>query len=228
MKRLAAITFCAATAFAGTASIVASFKSPCSASVFGIDYYDNYLYHADNGIYIYKTDTIGSLVETLRMPIVSTDIDRIDSGFWTCNYNGYIYELSTTGSIRRYFSAPSRRGYGITYDGYYLWYSDSIYIYKLTTMGIVLKSFKPPAADIAGVCSDMPYLWLAGYSTYNIYQLTQSGSIADSFLIKQKAMGITWDTSYVWYAGEEWVYKMKANFTSIAPASLGRVKALYR
>jgi len=228
MKRLAAITLCAATAFAGTASIVASWPSPCSAQVYGIDYYGNYLYHADNGVYIYKTDTTGSLVDRLRMPIVSTDIDRIDSGFWTCNYSGYIYHLTTTGSIFKYFPAPSKRGYGITYDGYYLWYSDGIYIYKLTNTGSVIKSFKPLTADVAGVCSNLPYLWLAGYSAYNVYQLTQNGSIADSFAINQKAMGIAWDDSYVWYAGEEWVYKMKPNFTSIAPASLGRVKALYR
>ncbi|NIT36276.1 MAG: hypothetical protein GTN49_07225 [candidate division Zixibacteria bacterium] len=36
---------------------------------------------------------------------------------------------------------------------------------------------------------------------------------------------------YVWYTAgrtDAWIYKARVSFTRVAPASLGRVKALYR
>ena len=229
MKRLAAITLCAATAFAGTASIVTSFISPCNpGDVYGIDYYDGSLYHAGGATsgYIYRTTTDGSTISSFKHR--ASGIDRTWSEFWTSFYSArLIYRLSTTGTVIRTIEAPGL-GPGVAYGEGFLWYSTGSEIYKLLVDGSIVESFKTPKVGATGVCWDDPNLWLAVYPAGTIYKITQTGSIIGSTQTKGNPYGVSWDGSYLWYTAIGWVYKAKVNFTSIAPASLGRVKALYR
>jgi len=224
---LAAI-LCAAAGYGGTASIVASFRSPC-ARVCGIDYHGGYLYHGDGQNYIYRTTTTGSLLNSLNVGNASWGIDRTDDEFWTCNIAGFIFRLSKTGSVIRSFEGPSYPGYGITNGEGFLWYSTATYTYKMNITASLISSFRLPASRHRGLCWDEPYLWTADNGTRRIFQITQTGSVVDSFSINENPYGVTKDGSYLWYsASNNWVYKTKLCYTAVEPASLGRVKAVYR
>jgi len=233
MKRLAAITLCAATAFGGTASIVASFRSPCNpGNIYGIDYYDGSLYHADGikGGYIYQTDTVGLIKARIRNATGARGIDRTPSEFWTCNYDAWVYRLSTAGNILTSFKAWEP-GYGVALGEDCLWYTQGPVVYKVTLTGSLQRWFKAPSTSAAGIYWAASYLWIADSINYYIYCVAESGKTIDSFRALARPYGVTWDGSYIWYTTMTtpyWVYKAKVNFTSIAPASLGRVKALYR
>jgi len=222
---------CAAAAYGGTASIVSSFRSPSSAA-YGIDYYDGYLYHADRAVpYIYQTTMTGSLVKSIRVsaPYNPAGIDRTQDGFWTCSYNPpWVYRLSTTGAVLNSFPAWER-GWGITFGEDSLWYTQLFYIFKVTTGGSIMRSFVITGINPAGICWDNPYLWIAGYSTHQIYKITQTGSIVDSANVKGgPTYGITCDDPYLWYTANYYVYQIRFSPTAVAPASLGKVKAIYR
>ena len=227
MKRLILLALCAGTAFAGTASIVASFQGP-GAYTYGIDYHASYIYIGDGHNYIYQTTTTGSLVNSLYVGNASWGIDRIDSGFWCCNLGGYIFRLTTSGSILRSFEGPASPSNGITYGGDFLWLSvNRSILYKLTTTGSVVNTFYLPAPrTYTGLCWDAPYLWIASYRW--ISQITQLGSVVESFPVTGQLWSVSSDGSYLWYSTNNWVYQVKVNFAAVVPASLGRVKALFR
>ena len=230
MKKLwlAVITICAGTAFAGTASIVSSFRSPCSTYAWGIDYHGGYVYHGDGHNYIYRTTTTGSRLDSLSVGNASAGIDRTDLEFWTCNRGGWIFRLSTEGSTIRSFEKPVD-SYGITYGEGFLWYSSKSYVYKLTVNGSGVSSFRLPTASHRGICWDAPYLWTASNGSQMIYRITQTGSVVDSISIApNNPWGVTWDGSYLWYTANYYVYQVSISHTPVAPASLGKVKAIYR
>jgi hypothetical protein len=234
MKRgiIIAGTLLAGFAFAGTGSIVASFRSPCSY-VYGIDYYGGYLYHTDGNIdgWIYKTTTTGALVESIKNITAARGIDRTQTEFWTCSYiPPRVYRLSTTGSILNSFPIEGT-GYGITFGEEVLWYTQGTFVFKVTTNGSIMRSFAAPGLSVTGIFWDDPNLWLVNSNLRTFFLVNQNGSILDSVgAPKGRPYGITWDDSYLWYSTEDnrYVYKMKVSLTAIAPASLGKVKALYR
>jgi hypothetical protein len=236
MKRVLIIAVVAAvvSAFGGTASIVASFTSPCSSYAWGIDYHGGYVYHGDGHNYIYRTTTTGSLLDSLDVGNASAGIDRTDFEFWCCNLGGFIFRLSTTGSVIRSFEGPAYEAYGITHGEGFLWCSDALYLYKLTVNGSLIGSFRLPATSHRGLCWAAPYLWTASNARRMIYQTTQSGIVVDSFgtVPGYTPHGVTWDGSYLWYTASSgvllYVYKARLCFTAVTPASLGRVKALFR
>jgi len=223
---------CAVAGYGGTASIVASFRSPCSVA-YGIDYYDGYLYHAGLGTpsQIYKTDRFGSIKEILPNPD-ATGIDRTPTHFWVCA-RSRIYLLETNGEIVRYFNGPGSVPRGIAYGGGFLWHSNGYYVYKLRTAdGAIINSFGAPApcAAVAGVFWEAGQLWLAGWACNLIFKTTETGSVIESFSLGsiKRPYGITREGEYVWITAEEYVYKMKISPTAVEPASLGKVKALWR
>ena len=211
--------------YAGTASIVSSFRSPCRNAA-GIDYHGGYIYHGDGRDYIYRTTTAGSVLDSYVVGGASSGIDRTDLEFWTCNRGGIIFRLSTSGSIIRTIEVPVY-GYGITYGEGFLWYPDiSRHIYKLTVNGSIVNSFLIPSVA-QDVYWDAPYLWVNCQT--KIYLITQTGFVLDSFPTVSTAYGVTRDGSYLWYSTtDNWVYKTQLNFTPVAPASLGQIKTLYR
>ena len=228
MKWLAAITLCAATAFAGTASIVASWPSPCSSSAYGIDYYGGYLYHADSPAYkIYKTNTAGSILETIPTTIRPFGIDRTQIEFWTDDGAAMIYRLETTGTFIRSFKGPGIISGGVAFGEGFIWYTSGPVVFKLTPNGTVVKSFELPGG-LHGINWYASNLWIADWSKGKIYQTTEAGRIIESITPVGRPYGVTWDGSYLWYTANRYVYQAHISPTSIAPASLGRVKALYR
>jgi len=241
------ITVLASAAAATGGSIIRSFESPCNDCTDGIDYRGGYVYHANfNGpCEVLKTTTAGSLVASLKDPPYAVGIDFTGVVYWAYTFwpsvpRDRIYRLNRDGSVVASFAAPSH-GYGVTYDGEYLWYSTAgshywNYVYELTTTGSVVSSFQAPYGK-GYLNKDIDwgggYLWLAQSSSAGglIYQMTTTGSVVYSiFLQGRQPTGVAWDGKHVWFAdgGNDWVYQMRWSGIDVAPASVGRVKALFR
>ncbi len=230
MKRGLIMVLLAGTAFAGTASIITSFRSPCR-NVRGIDYHGGYLYHAAVSENIVVTTTTGSVVQTIRALYTGTGLDRTNIEFWTAT--GYlINRLSTNGSLLRSFMGPVRVR-GITFGEGFLWLTgNDTRIYKITVNGSVVNSFTLPRCNSYGICYRNRELWLAERSEGSIFQVTVGGSFIESYPLPQYPWGVTCEGQYIWYSSfmNGWVYKMLPipYGTAVTPASLGKVKALYR
>lgn len=248
--RISIVVFIMAAAAAtatSRGSIIRSFETPCNDRTDGIDYYDGFIYHANyNGpCDLLKTDKKGSILSSLNEPAGATDVDYTGSAYWVYAYRSQlphdrIFRLNAGGSVVASFPAPSY-GQGLAYAGDYLWYSTAgnhywNYVYKLTTGASVVSSFQAPHGKgllNKGLDWDGQYLWLAqaGVGGGNILRMTTSGSIVSSlYLPVYKPTGVAWDGSCVWMADDvsEWVYQLTWTEVAVEPASLGRVKALYR
>ncbi len=250
-KKCFPIAFLIAVLASGAAatggSIIRSFESPCNDRTDGIDYRGGYLYHANfNGpCEVLKTNVAGSVVSSLKEPAYAVGVDFTGTVYWAYTFwpqvpRDRIYRVNEAGSITASFAAPSN-GYGVTYDGESLWYSTAgnhnwNYVYRLTKQGSVVSSFQAPHGSgflNRDVDWGGSYLWLAQSSSAGgfIYQMTTAGSVVFSiFMQGRRPTGVAWDGKHVWFAdgGNDWVYQMKWSGVDVAPASIGKVKALFR
>jgi hypothetical protein len=232
----------ATSVFAGTLSVVSSFVSQKTWRK-GLEYAGGYLYttsnYSDNTIHVYTTT--GSLVRTIPTPAgaMGVEVTHAPSGYLWLNtyspYNGYRMVLSN-GSVVTSFTGPTY-GYGISSNGTYLYWSDARTrgLYTLTTTGSIVRSFTQPGTFPGGCDYVAPgYLWLTNWSgSPFLYYVTTLGSVVDSFSTPGVARpsGVTWDGNYVWYHDYDspnLCIRARANFTSVAPASVGKVKAIFR
>ncbi len=102
---------------------------------------------------------------------------------------------------------------------------------KYTTAGTLVATF--PMA--VGVGSDMGYykrqLWYYGGGGL-VYGVTLNGSVVASFAAPGgSCAGTAFDGEYLWTVDKnrpQYVYKVDIDVVDVAPASVGRVKALYR
>ena len=219
---------CSTAAFAGTASIVSSFKSPSSYPA-GIAYYYGYLYHTRSGQAIYETTTAGSITNSIPCIRVGYALDRTVLEFWSVS-GSIINRISTGGSLLRSFYGPVTNR-DIAYGGGFLWVTASTtYIYKLTVNGSAVNRWLFSGCNPTGICYDDGALWLAERSRGEIWNVTTAGSIIGSYDIPQTPWGVATDGEYIWYSvyADGYVYKMLPLTTGIAPASLGKVKVVYR
>ena len=240
IKAIAAVLLVVAiTADAGEMSIVASWRSPSNATM-GIDYYGGYLYHATPGQDIINiTTTSGSFVASLPDPSRAYDIDRTAIEFWTANGTGSgITRLSTVGSYIRGVATPGSLGRGVTYGEGCLWYATYItapVVYRLTANGSIMASFRLPGRSPGGLFWDASTLWYADAANPPpnglIYHVTTTGSVIDSIAVPStQPAGVTWQGQYLWYTDYKthYVYQVRYSPVAVSPASLGRVKAMYR
>ncbi len=229
--------------FAGTLNVVSSFLSRKYWRK-GLEYAGGYLYttsnYTDNTIHVYST--AGSLVRTIRTLASSmgVEVSNAPKGhIWVCTYSSLVVLMTTTGSVVTSFSGPAA-GYGITSGGGYLYFSSARsgnYVWQLTTAGSIVRSFRGPGSFNGGLDWVNGYLWLADWPAAGgrLYYMTTTGSVIDSFPTPgaQRPAGCTWDGNYVWYhhytmAETGWCFRAKAIFSSVAPASLGKIKSIYR
>lgn len=156
----------------------------------------------------------------------------------------------STGSIMSSFvvPAPFTVARGLTFAGGYLYISDKNQsrILKTTRTGSVVASINPGVVAIGGLAWDGdtaggPFLFACETdAAHTIHRINPStGSVLDSFegpIFTGNITGLAWDGTYLWacqnYSSEKGMYAFQ--FVAydpnpgVAPASIGRIKALYR
>ncbi|MGD8719015.1 MAG: hypothetical protein PVH29_09360 [Candidatus Zixiibacteriota bacterium] len=228
-------------------SFVSSFESPCNDRVDGIGYHDGLLYHANyNGpAEVIVTRTGGAVVSSLPDPRYAVDVDYTGSAYWVYSrwsqvpFNR-IVQMNGAGSVVETFAAPTN-GEGITYGGGYLWYSTGgnhnwNYVYQLDASASVVSSFQAPHGlgyTNRGIDWDGEALFVVqdGASGGYVYRMTTTGSVLNSHFIEFGGpTGVAWDGRYLWLSDKntEWVYRMTWTDVAVEPASLGKVRALFR
>ncbi len=174
--------------------------------------------------------------------------------YMTSMWSGVYWVDPTTGSIIGSFDDPPGAGplWGIEYNDYYagrpIWVGDYHKVFNLNTLGSVIKSFdlstwpyRPRAYAFDSDTSGGPYIFVGAVrpGVYPwLYAVNPADfSIVSSFvspLFPSSLADITWDGQYLW--GLEncettvgWVKRFVAySSPAVAPASLGKIKALYR
>jgi len=222
-------------------SIISSWPSPAQRP-FGVTYDGSYVWVAcdeEGKEFMFKCDPAsGSVVSSFK---VNT------SGLMSCAYDGtylwvdaldstlnyYLYQMTDTGSILASWKSPLARTVGVGWDGTYLWLSSYFRVLGwATTAGSLVGSFATNWVP-TGVAFDGHYLWAAEYNQPTIYRLTTVGSLVASYSFPAgEPWGLGFDGKYLWVTnkgGTGDVYKAAfGGYPAVAPASLGRVRALYR
>jgi hypothetical protein len=238
--------FGATTAY-GWGSVISSFPSPRGSEMpNGIGFMGGYLWLATNQPdRIWRLTTTGSVVASFPSPATSTvglDVGRVGGVdyCWVVGQDPHlIYRLrADNGSVVGSFPAVG------TYPGdvalravdflYYMHYgSPGPRLYRLhATTGSAYASYAL-AFSAAGMDYDAAgYLWMTG-NDYRIRKCTLAGSTLNYMASPaQGPTGCGYDGTYVWVGttwGQDYVWQLETvGGSAAAPASLGRVRAVFR
>jgi len=158
----------------------------------------------------------------------------------------YVYRLNYKGEILGKFAVnlpnPSPYLSSVVFDGTYYWVTypdyDGSVVYKLNNRGTALSSFILDRAGAAnGICKQGDFLWFTLDSPSEMFfgacKARPNGSIVASFdntRFEDYMYDCTFDGEYLWLVAEtRMVYCIDvSNAPAVAPASVGRIKALYR
>ena len=257
MRKTAAITvFTLALPLAAGAvlgDVLASWETPRPGSGFNGIVYDGenmWVKHTNSYEgYVFKCTTVGSVVTEIPFPYPAPSFYSFGLTFdgeylWTIYH---YWRMTSFDDFRKYTTTGSYAGgFGlhfwyppyckaVTWDGKNLYTGESppvpYRIGKYTTAGTLVATF--PLAVGGG--SDWAYykrqLWSYGRGGL-VYGVTLNGSVVASFAAPGGSCeGTAFDGEYLWTIDEnnpQYVYKVDIDVVGEAPASLGRVKALYR
>ncbi len=166
------------------------------------------------------------------------------------NYsNRYVAKITTAGKfIGSWGWSGGATRYGLCINGdktransatrIYQSYLTGIW-WQSTTNGSLISSFVSPFTNYAyDLAWDYVHnlIWYANYSNYWVFGMTPAGSIRESWRLKS---GVTAPYGIAFFGGrlyvstsagspDEYIWVYDCLYTNVAPASLGRVKALYR
>jgi len=243
-----AALFCmwASGAFADFGSVVSSFAVKAECIPVALAYNGAYVVSSDPASFSDGYWKVWSEEGSILSSFLPPKSEKVHDGaaydgtyYWGSSYlMASVYHLTTTGSVISTFPQPYT--YGLTWDGQYLWTSDCVSsgqtIRCHTTAGSLVSSFGVPP-QITFACDlgwDGAYLWCPNMRGY-IYRLTTTGSVVASFAPPgRRSAGCTFDGTYLRLSGYTdpgpwYVYKIDIGpAPAVAPASLGRVKALFR
>jgi DNA-binding beta-propeller fold protein YncE len=237
-------------------SFVATYSvGPTTWYAYSVEYDGTYVWTAVLYHLVKRTYPAGSILGTFRMDPYSPYGMAYD-GRYIYSTNAattrYVYKVDpATGSTVTSFGYPSgaTRGAGLAYDGSRLYFScyDTSRVWRLTTTGSVLATLPTAITKPWGLAYDDktpggPFLWLADHPfgsgpQSKIYKLTTAGSIIDSAnwpVAGVGACGLAFDGTYLWGINNVFPQPnlaLRMLFVSdigVAPASVGRIKALYR
>jgi hypothetical protein len=192
-----------------------------------------------------RFSTSGSLLGSFSVPVpsgargITYDGSSLTTIYISNRINGYIYKFTTAGSLTGSFRCPAGAPYGLGFTeiynphgrGLFAACRDAGYIARLdTTTGSLLSTFAGPAAAVityddffAGVRSNTRLYW----DYYGSWQILDTLPANVSGI----AAGVMWPIDQTVYlfvlCANEYVYYY-FGWTAVAPASLGRVKALFR
>jgi hypothetical protein len=239
----------AGAANAALGDIISSFLLPEPVMAHAVAWNGQYLavtnYHYSSDRMWCHYTTAGSLVGSFDPPRGPYSPVQYGAEFDGTYYWGsdlfqqkYVYRFTTQGSTVSSFPAPDPSG--IAWDGSHLWIM-SLYggtVRQYTTEGSVVKSFNVAPINAGyDMCWDGTYLWCANRPTsggpYYVFSFTTDGSVVASFASPGNfTTGCGCDGRYLWLSDNvapKRVYQVDAGLThDVAPASVGKIKALYR
>jgi len=240
------------SAGAGWGSFVSSFKSPGPYPA-GVSYRPGYLYIStmEPGV-VWRTTTTGSIISYHPTELASQSGITVGamSGqiyYWVANNAPtYVYRfVDNSSTVAGSFPAPGRevnwRGLTFVDTGHMYYteqYGQGLYLLHPITGSIYSSyklAFKPN--DLAYDSSGRGYLWVTSSGDRAVYKCTLTGSPVASFSAAayEYPQGCGFDGNYLWVGcgnpmeGRNYIVQFDVRSDpAVAPASLGRVKALYR
>jgi len=229
----------AAAAWGAFGDILQSFPAPNSYPL-ALAYENGYLWvYCNTSPYnFYRVNpSNGSVVASFVSPGGSVGRGAAWDGTYLYTGNSttdYIFRMSTTGSVYGSFGVSNFYG-GLTWDHTYLWYTGTSpnYFYRMTTAGSVNSSFSATFYPF-DPGSDGTYIYCGTYTpSQQIYKLTTAGSIVESHAPPANyPWGCTHDGTDLWFGtttGTNYIWRVDDGVLSnVAPASLGKVKALFK
>jgi hypothetical protein len=224
----------------------------------GICYGDGYIWINQQSFFTKRIPNTGSVVDAICFSGSGRGDIAFESKtkylYCACFEEGVYVRHSFSGSTVRTLPLPlgATRPSTIEFDdgapGKPVWLGDAFTwrLWNLTNSGSFVKSFKIPFGPVFGLAYDRetpggPFLFAGTRTTPpTIYALVPStGSIIYSFrapVSDESLHGLAWDGECLWalehgnLAGNlGWVFRFVAHRTpAVAPASVGRIKGLYR
>lgn len=243
---LAALTFGTST-FAGFGQVVASFPAP-AANPSGLAWAkgDLYCFCETSPYLIWKVNpNNGKVLGSFKF--VKAGADTVGLGhdgkyFWAGNgATDRVYRFAWGGSVASSFKAGWNVGWGFAWSGFHLWGTERSgeppYSYfQMRIDGKVLRSYSD-YYEIYDPAWDGRLLWFPEYDDFEkkfrVIAVDVSNGIAvASFNAPAEGVrGSTYDGSYLWVgtaAGNGRLWKVDVGGVGVAPASLGRVKVLFK
>jgi hypothetical protein len=246
-----ALVVCAmATSALGWGSLISSFHAPAGGTYpNGVGYRANYLYvNTNTPDRCYRTTFTGSVVRSHTSPTTGTmgsaaGVIGSTGYYWVVSYSPrLIYQVGfNSGSVYRSFTAPGSYPYGAAFrqvgSTYYLYYTDQSgrRLYRMNaTTGSVYASY-----SLGYACNDLGfgdgYLWIVDSTNRRLRKCSLTGSTYDYFSLS--AYGYPAGCAYDEGRNQVWVginaplhsvLRFTAHSgTSVTPASIGKIKAMY-
>jgi hypothetical protein len=230
----------AAPVYAGFGEIVSSF--PCEGNItqLGAAWNGSQVVMTNNhyaGGYHWRIYSVaGSWLSSFPSPVTTAQYGCAYLGrgryFGGSQSTDTIYLFETTGSVVSSFAATNP--YGITWDGTYLWWLGADDVFRqCTSSGSVIRTFTAsPISNGRDLGWDGRYLWCPDSTLDHVYRLTTAGSIVASFRAPGgSTYGCAYDGKYLWVTDivtPRYAYRIDIGYTSVAPASFGKIKATFR
>lgn len=244
---IAAVTISAAPALGGVGDVLASFPSPAQRPT-TMTWADGNLYvFCDAPPYnIWKVKpSNGSVLGSFRFARGAGDTAGIAHDgkyFWVANgAENVIYSVKWGGGVVSSFKATWNVGEGLACSDFHIWGTEeggewNFKLYQMRRDGRVLRSYSLYYQMFDPVW-DGQYIWVPDYD--NIVKLYRiacmdivEGSVVTTFRTPaDEARGMAFDGTYLWLstmADNGRIWKIDRGHVAVQPASLGRVKALYR
>ncbi len=250
------ITTLAALGYAGMGDVITSWQAPGPYyRVNGIAFEGEYIW-LNNGAGeskgVFKCTTAGSVIKEMGFPYhgwgPAFALTFDGTYLWTIFhqpvgtiiYDCYV-KYTTTGSFAGDFVTHNQIYYypsiAVSWDGQYLWTDETrkgseIRAGKYTTTGTLVGTFAVGSVWGTDAAYYNNQLWTGGPNNY-VYGMNIGAS---TFVASFAAPGgscraVGFDGDYLWTADRnrpQHIYKVDIDVVDVAPASVGRVKALYR
>lgn len=220
----------------------------------GLCYDSGFMYVSYDGVLNKREPGHGSIVDVVGLPKpqpYEITFARSSGRIWCACYEAGVYLLHPeTGSYVASFPLPGGipNASAICYDrvmpSHPLWVTDVITwrIWNLTTRGSIVRSIRVPINNVSGLAYDNdaaggPYLFVGAWTDKARIHATNpaNGSIHYTFTAPVKGnrlQGLTWDGEYLWTIDSlnHYLVQFVAHEPNvqIAPASVGRIRALFR
>jgi len=220
----------------------------------GLCYDAGYMYVSYDGVLNKREAIHGSIVDVVGLPQpqpYEIAFAPASGRIWCGCYEAGVYLLDPeTGSYVASFPLPGEipNASAICYDRTLpsrpLWVTDPITwrIWNLTTAGSLVRSIQVPANSVSGLAYDNdaaggPYLFVGAWSDKARIHAANpaNGSIYYTFtapVTGSRLQGLTWDGEYLWTIDSHNYYVVQfiahEPNLSLTPASLGKVRALFR